>query len=96
MRYEHTITRPDKTRYKIDVRFYLGRNDAPTYDIVVSKCDPGKRKFMYVHDSDNYQYRGLSMEQREKARNACYLEYVTPDEIHEAQLALWEKLKPVK
>lgn len=57
----------------------------------------GKRKMMYIGDcrmTDNYQYRCLNMEDREKVEFKSYVEVVGLDILNEALLEAWEMTKP--
>lgn len=57
----------------------------------------GKRKMIYIGDSkmtDNYQYRCLNMEDREKVKFKTYIEAVGLDILNEALHEAWEMTEP--
>lgn len=96
MRYEKIIKRDDKSRVEIDVEFYQSTytGNPPSYKISIYICEPGKRKFHGIYRSDDWEYRKLSVPDREKWVLQQQLKYVTTEEILQAKLELWEKLKP--
>ncbi|WP_211747946.1 hypothetical protein [Paenibacillus sp. Marseille-Q4541] len=57
----------------------------------------GKRKMQYIGDNrmtDNYSYRCLSTEDREKVEFKSYVEAVGINVLNEALNEAWEKSKP--
>jgi len=96
---QHTteIKRPDGTKYKIHVSMYCGTFDNEMkYSVSVWKTEPGKRKEIQVLSTDNYSYRKLNMQERERYTNDLYLQHITADELYAAKIAAWESLKPKK
>jgi len=93
---ETIYTRPDGTKYKIVVSSYKdGYNGGKMkYRYDVYKCLPGKRKFNSFIDDDSYQFRSLSMEDREKSKVQQYLKEVTAQEINNALRYEWEANMP--
>ncbi|MEK4427714.1 hypothetical protein MHB54_00490 [Paenibacillus sp. FSL M7-0802] len=71
---------------------------AKKFEIVgVGVIPKGKRKMIYIGSSkmtDNYEYRCLSMEDREKVKFKTYVEAVGIDVLNEALLEAWEITKP--
>lgn len=93
MKHEKIFKKEDGSKVSITVRVWLDGYRAAVYNIDVSVCDAGKRKFRGI-SRDDYEYRSLSMPDRERAMTREYLKYVTAEELHAAKLELWEKLKP--
>lgn len=89
------IKLPDGRKVNIYVRISLSFLK-PEYVVTVSVCDAGKRKFKPIDPSNNYSFRVLSLDDRQQYLMERYLEIVTAEQIHEAKLELWEKLKPTK
>jgi hypothetical protein len=92
MRHEKIIKRDDGSRVEIAINFWEN-SDKPVYDVSLQVCDAGKRKFRRI-ETDDYQYRALSMDDRKKYMLKIFLEYVSAEEIQQAKLELWYKLKP--
>ena len=96
MRHEKIIKREDGSKVLIRVSFST-TNYSEGYnwgvDVLISAAN--KRKFTNVVNTDDYEYRQQSFPH---GRNAWavkkQLEYVTPDELLQAKLELWEMLKP--
>lgn len=95
MTHELILKRPDGSKVKIIVRFYeLSRNDY-RYMVDVLSCEKGKRTFVSVVNTDDYEYRAQSFpEGREEWAMRKYMEVATKEEILQAKLELWNKLKP--
>lgn len=93
MKHEKIIKREDGTSYLIDVSLYISSTES-RWDISVFTRGKGKKKWLGVVDSNCYQYRSLSMSDREKYRLEQYLSHVTAEEILAAKTKLWEKLSP--
>lgn len=87
---ETILKRPDGTKIKISVRVSL-QSDIYRY-IDVRKCAPGKRTFIDVHDSDDYRFRRLDMEERRKHILSRQLEFVTEEEINQVCREIVEEL----
>lgn len=94
MIHEKIIKRSDGTRIQIEVKlnYQFGRDIE--YWVRVFKCDAGKRTWRNVINTDLYEYRKLSMEERRIYEVKKQLEFVSVEEIKEAKLELWQKLKP--
>lgn len=93
MKTEKIFIRTDKSRVKIEVHLYLDITRGAVYRISVSVCQPGKRKFIYI-DRNDYEYRSLSMREREKSLEYEQLKYVSSEEILESKMELWQRIKP--
>lgn len=96
MQTEKIFIREDKSRVKIVVYFYIdSRYTTSTWDWQVLIAQPGKRKFKDVVNPDDHEYRSQSFpEGRNKWAKAKQLEYVTPEEVLEVKMDLWQQLKP--
>ena len=95
-RHEKIFKREDGTQYKIDVSLYVetfGKLKSE-YRATVTWKAKGKRKWLNVSDSDDWECRKLDMEDREKWHHQKYLKHVTAEEILITKLELWEKIKP--
>ncbi len=93
IKHEKILRRLDDTRIKIEVNF-CEFNNRYMYDVLVCTCQPNKRKWKTVQDFNDYGYRGLSIEDRDREQAYNESRVVTKEEILQAKLELWEKLKP--
>lgn len=93
MRYEKIIKRADGSKIKIEVLFYMDFR-TPHYSVTIWNCLPRKRTYNIVSDKSNYQYRRLDAAQRKEYIQTSNLQFVTPEEIYQAKIELWETLKP--
>lgn len=93
MRHEEIIKRPDGSKVRIDVYFWLN-HDKPRYDVNVYRCDKGKRTWRGCYDEQSYEYRRLSIEDRQGFKFQKQKEFVSDEEIIQAQMVIWNKLKP--
>lgn len=95
MKHEKIFKREDGSKVNIDIDFWSeGFTNKFTYRVSVSTCEPKKRTFKYVNDTDDYNWRRLNHEQRKEYEMKNNLEYVTKEEIQETALELWNKMKP--
>ena len=60
------------------------------WSVSVYKRGKGCRKWVNVFDANDYVYRGLDMESREKYRNDAILKFVTGDDIRSVQKEILE------
>jgi hypothetical protein len=95
-RHEKIFKREDGTQYRIDAFLYVESFSQLRfkYDVSVTWKAKGKRKWLNVSDSDDWECRKLDIEDREKWHYQKYLEHVTAEEILETKLELWNKIKP--
>lgn len=96
MRHEKIIKRPDGRRIQISVTVYLDSLKGSCYDLFIMVCEPRKRKFECIVNTDDYKFRGLSMEDRKAYTLNEYLKYATLVEIQTAKEELWQLLKPTE
>ena len=95
MIHEKIFKRPDGKRVKIIASFSDGGySSTPKWSFFIHVCDPKKRTWYSVADSNDYEWRKLNHEQREAHNIRQYLEHVTPEEVLETKLELWNKIKP--
>ena len=93
MNHEKIITKENGDKVKINVSVYLNYNTA-VYKLSLSLLPKGKRKFVQI-SFDGYEYRQLNMEQRREYELKEYLKEVSENDIYQAKIELWEKLKPI-
>lgn len=92
---ELILRRDDGSRVKIITCLSVdGFRGYSEYRCEVYICQPKKRTFVDVVDSDCFRYRKLSMEHRVFYKNKKHLDYVTAEEILEAKKAVWQMLNP--
>lgn len=98
MRHEKIFKRADGTQFLLSVDFFISEyseNYGANYKINLSFKDKGKRKWNEVPMNMNeWKFRELSMDKRREYLERNILNYLTEDEIIEAKLELWDKLKP--
>lgn len=95
MRHEKVIPNElNDSKVKIDVGFYLEAGNKPVYLVEVYVQAKGQRKWRHAVDTNDYDYRKLSMADRREFENEIYLTLVTPKDIMEAKMELWNKMKP--
>jgi hypothetical protein len=81
-----------KVKLIVDFNFSFNRNNS-TYRINVYLCAPNKRKYIKV-DSDDWEYRNLSMEDRRKANMVECMKYITEDQLYSVCHLAWNEMKP--
>lgn len=98
MNYEEILKREDGTQYKVSVSLRVDSyQEGFEYRIDVWTREKGKRKWMSLPDTlYDYQFRDLSMEDREKHRQENQRRFVSEDEILTAKTSCWMLLKPSK
>lgn len=94
MTHETILKRADGTKISIHVSLYVDNRNDCIWKVTVAICHPRKRSYSYVSKGDDYSWRRLSMEDREKATMAEYLKHVTAEEILAAKIDLWNAIKP--
>lgn len=95
MTHEKVIDKGSLGLVKIIVWIFQDNMRAPhKYSVEVQKKSPYKRKWQNVIDTDNYLYRRIPFKDRDYFEYSEMLKYVTEEEIKQAKLELWEKLKP--
>ena len=97
MRHEKIVKRENGMQYQICVNAlidsYMGGN--VNYRVDVFCREKGKRKWLSLPDTlHDFQFRELSMEDREKHKDNNSLRFVTKEEIYDAKIELWNLLKP--
>lgn len=94
MQHEKIIKRIDGFQVKIDVSTYMVGLNKLVYKTMVFTKQPKKRTWIHVQIQEDWAYRSLSMEQRREKDELHKLNFVTAEELHQAKIELWEKLKP--
>lgn len=95
MNHEKIYTREDGTKVKIAVSLWVDSfRDEFRYSSSVQTCLKGKRKWKSDFSFQDYQWRRLSMAEREKYAFQKSLFHVTKEEIQEVAIELWDKIKP--
>lgn len=91
MRHEITLKRESGEKVKIDVTLGIDHREF-YWEIDVSICAPRKRTFIYLVDTDSFEYRRLNVKERDSFRMKEFLKHVTKEEIQIACLELKEKI----
>lgn len=96
MPYTKIFKTSDGTTYELKITYWLDSyEDKMRYRYALRYKAKGKRTFYDVPDTlHEYQYRALSMEQRVEHTHSNILRYITPEQLYEATLELWEQFKP--
>ena len=92
MYHKKIFVKENGDRVMARISTYL-HNDKMCYNINISLCPKGKRKFNPIA-FDDYEYRMLSMEDRKKQEIIVFLQHLTAEQIFSAKLEAWEKMKP--
>lgn len=91
MQRQEILKRADGSRVQISVSIGIDfMNIYPT--VIIDRCEPGKKKFRDVRNSNDYAYRALDMPERRKAVMVKNLEYVTKEEINKLFRELVEEI----
>lgn len=93
MRHHKKFTLDNGDKIMVEVSLYMETGSQPHYAVNLWRCPKYKRKFTEIK-FDYYEYRKLSMPDREKHRLAHFDEVIGKDRIHEAKTELWQKLQP--
>lgn len=94
MTHEKIIKRETGTQYLLKVGIRVDWSSI-NWEISCWTRQPKKKKWSELPDTiGDYQYRGLSMEDRRKHTAQNILRFVTEEEILTAKLELWQKIKP--
>lgn len=89
---EKIVKREDGTRYKITVDY----SEYGHWNIWVSKCEPRKKIFHKIVDSNSFDYRKLNFDEKSKYVMSEYLKHITEDEIKSVIYDACEELKKLK
>lgn len=82
---------------KAEIRVGYDERSQKFYITGVGIIPKGKRKMIHIGNSkmtDNYQYRCLNIEDREKVKFKTYVEAIRVEVLNEALLEAWEMTKP--
>lgn len=97
MRHEKIIKRNNGTQYQIIVDLFIDRiNQSVKWIVQAWYREKHKQTWLNVPDTlyDNTIKR-MTLKDQEEHRMKNILRFVTPDEILQAKLELWNKIKPV-
>ena len=97
MKIEKIIKRDGGKRVKICVSVHVEhyRGNEIEYKTFVLSCEKGKRTWKGSCDRNDYTFRRLSMDDRNKFEYESQFNLVTIEELNSAKLELWHKIKPI-
>ncbi len=93
MRYEKILKRPDGKQNKICVCVSVGSGKTQ-YKTSVEQAEKGKRTWQNVTDDNKRLFRKLSPEEQAKTDFENQLTLVTEQELYDAKIEAWQKIKP--
>lgn len=91
---EIIIKRADGSKVKLTVSLGIDFLGPVSWGISAYVCEPNKRTFLNVLDTDDYAYRRLNPKERNEFHAVKIKEVVSDDEILAAKVSLWESIKP--
>lgn len=94
MKLEKIFERSDGSRVKMIVSLSLNFYENTHEYLVTLFYTKGKGKVFHQLECDSYTYLRLSKEERKAYEVKKLLEYVSPQELLETKMELWELLKP--
>jgi hypothetical protein len=97
MSHEEILTRADGSKVKIRISLGMERHrDNAEWNVSVSICPPRKRTWVEAVNTDSNAYRSIpfASKERDDYRMGIYLQHCTKEEIHNAKMNLWNKIKP--
>lgn len=97
MKEEKEFKREDGTKYLIQINCYqASRYDEGglIYDFQVMRKLAGKRKWEHINEHRGYDFKYLSVEEKDEKNKAEYLKHVTINEVQEVAEILWNKNRP--
>jgi len=96
MKHEKVFKRENGMQYNIVADLYIDSiREVVRYTIQLWCREKGKKNWHLPPDTlHEYQFRSLSMEERESHKNTNILRFVTEEEILSVKLELWNKIKP--
>jgi hypothetical protein len=96
MKHEKIIKREDGSRVKILVDLESGwlDRDCVKWEYAVRVCAPNKRTWLRPYDPESFLFRRLNKEDKERFIFKEMLKHVTKEELQEAAMELWNKIKP--
>ena len=97
MKYEKIIKREDGSRVRITISLRIEWNmDETCWDFMAHHCAKNKRTWTTPVNHDDYQWRKMDAADRKAEDRRRCLTLVSPDEVYEAMLELWEQAMPRK
>lgn len=94
MRHEKIFKNNNEGRLKIVCSVYLEFHRSVKWNVTIYICKKGKRTWKDIIDTDNYSFRALSIEDRQKFIKQKNIEIAGIDRINETMLELWQMMKP--
>lgn len=94
MNHIKTIRREGGSRVRITVSVNIDRNE-PEWREQVQTCKKWKRTWVSPINYYSHKYRSLQLKERAELQHQEALTIVTKEELHQAKLELWQKMKPV-
>jgi hypothetical protein len=95
MTHTKIFIREDGTKARIFLRYSTEwYKDDQNWEMQISILLPRKRNWKQIADPLDYKFRMKDDEEKRTLIEAEQLNCVTPEEIHQAKLELWNKLKP--
>jgi|SRR5882757_4041089 len=100
---ERIFNRENNIQVKLRVWFknihptYSYRGIVPGYDFDIEIREKGKKKWTDPVDTDSWAYRQKSFpEERKQYEIEQKMKFVSPEELYQAFIDLWESIKPQK
>lgn len=95
MKYEDVEKKEDGSRVMVTVSINIDSfSTREYYYISVMKCEPRKRTWRDVVDSNNYSYRKMDMTERRLFAKDKHIEIAGIEQINRALIGAWEEIKP--
>jgi hypothetical protein len=82
MNIEKIIKRENGDRIRVNVSIGVSSIGDTYCRVMVEICPKGKRKFRNVHDSNDFDWRRLNLDDRAIAVKRTQLVHVTPEEVN--------------
>ena len=96
MRHEKIFKRDNGVKVSVRVKFLCQLfSEQHRWEVRVYVCGKGKRTWLPLFSEEDYWFRKLSAEEKEKAHINSALQVATTQEIEATALELWQRLSPV-
>lgn len=95
MRHEKIFQRTEGKQVKISVNIFVGSGKTQ-YKTNVEWAEKGKRTWTDVTNDNERSFRQLTPEAQEEKKTADKLTLVSEQELLEAKIEAWEKIKPTR
>lgn len=95
LKHEKIIKRDDGSRVRITVELAVEWScPEARWSFVVHSCEKGKRIWRTPVNHDDFSWRRLGAEERREEDNRRSLQLASSQEVEEAMMELWQKIKP--